>query len=68
MSARLYSAFTNVREYFTPVPTGPSTFKETGNITAAEFITAGDYLVSKFPTWTWYPLSPLYAHTLTTLL
>jgi len=51
---RLHSAFSNIREYITPVPTGPSTFKDTGNITAEEFIKAGDYLVDKFPTWSWY--------------
>jgi ubiquitin-like-conjugating enzyme ATG3 len=57
---RLHSAFTNIREYITPVPSGPSTFKETGNITAEEFLQAGDYLVDKFPTWTWYDnLDPL---------
>jgi ubiquitin-like-conjugating enzyme ATG3 len=57
--SRFYSAFTNIREYITPVPTGPSTFRETGQITAEEFIEAGDYLVNKFLTWSWYtPPSP----------
>jgi len=51
---RLTSAFTNIREYITPAPTGPSTFRDTGNITVEEFIEAGDYLVNKFPTWSWY--------------
>lgn len=50
---RLTSAFTNFREYITPAPTGPSSFRETGNITTEEFIEAGDYLVNKFPTWSW---------------
>jgi len=54
---RLHSAFSNIREYITPAPTGPSTFRETGNITTEEFIEAGDYLVHKFPTWSWYVLS-----------
>jgi ubiquitin-like-conjugating enzyme ATG3 len=53
---RLHSAFSNIREYITPAPTGPSTFRETGNITTEEFIEAGDYLVHKFPTWSWYTL------------
>jgi len=52
-AASLYSTFTNIREYLTPVPSGPSTFKETGSITAAEFVEAGDELVKKFPTWSW---------------
>jgi ubiquitin-like-conjugating enzyme ATG3 len=55
---RLYSTFTSIRESITPVATGPSTFRETGNITVEEFVEAGDYLVSKFPTWSWYVTSP----------
>jgi ubiquitin-like-conjugating enzyme ATG3 len=51
--SRLYSTFTNIREYITPVATGPSTFRETGQITVEEFVQAGDYLVNKFPTWSW---------------
>ena len=51
---RFHSAFSNFREYITQVPAGPSTFRETGNITADEFLQAGDYLVNKFPTWSWY--------------
>jgi len=58
MSARIYSAFTNIREYITPVSTGSSTFIETGQITVEEFVEAGDYLVKKFPTWTWYIAPP----------
>ena len=56
---RLYSTFTSIRETITPVPTGPSTFRETGNITVDEFVEAGDYLVNKFLTWNWYrPIPP----------
>src|SRR5271169_4087489 len=51
--SRLYSTFTNFREYITPVATGASTFRETGQITVEEFVQAGDYLVNKFPTWSW---------------
>jgi hypothetical protein len=47
----LSPAFRDIREYITPVPTGPSTFIETGNIPAEEFVVAGDYLVDKLPTW-----------------
>jgi ubiquitin-like-conjugating enzyme ATG3 len=54
MLSNLYSTFTNLREQITPAPTGPSTFRETGRITVEEFVVAGDYLVSRFPTWSWY--------------
>lgn len=40
------------REYLTPV-SHVSSFKATGQITPEEFVTAGDYLVYKFPTWSW---------------
>jgi ubiquitin-like-conjugating enzyme ATG3 len=30
-----------------------STFRATGQITPLEFVLAGDYLVYKFPTWSW---------------
>ena len=30
-----------------------STFRETGQITPEEFVQAGDYLVYKFPSWSW---------------
>ena len=30
-----------------------STFRNTGQITPEEFVLAGDYLVYKFPTWSW---------------
>jgi ubiquitin-like-conjugating enzyme ATG3 len=32
---------------------GTSTFRSTGQITPEEFVLAGDYLVYKFPTWSW---------------
>lgn len=41
-----------MREYLTPV-SNTSTFRTTGEITPDEFVTAGDYLVEKFPTWSW---------------
>lgn len=42
----------NLREYLTPV-THKSSFSKTGQITPEEFVAAGDYLVEKFPTWSW---------------
>uniref|UniRef100_A0A060TAF3 Autophagy-related protein 3 n=1 Tax=Blastobotrys adeninivorans TaxID=409370 RepID=A0A060TAF3_BLAAD len=45
------------REYLTPV-SHVSSFKSTGQITPEEFVIAGDYLVNKFPTWTWASASP----------
>jgi ubiquitin-like-conjugating enzyme ATG3 len=30
-----------------------SSFRQTGTLTPAEFVLAGDYLVYKFPTWSW---------------
>lgn len=49
------SSLRDWREYLTPV-NHVSSFKKTGEITPEEFITAGDYLVYKFPTWSWYVL------------
>lgn len=40
------------RDRLTPV-THTSTFRTTGQITPEEFILAGDYLVYKFPSWSW---------------
>ncbi|KAF9483160.1 hypothetical protein BDN70DRAFT_828114 [Pholiota conissans] len=41
-----------VREYLSPV-LKESKFKEHGRITPEEFVAAGDFLVYKFPVWTW---------------
>ncbi|KAG5365749.1 Autophagy-related protein 3 [Yarrowia sp. B02] len=46
------AAASSLREYLTPV-SNTSTFRTTGEITPDEFVTAGDYLVEKFPTWSW---------------
>lgn len=40
------------RDHLTPV-THTSTFRSTGQITPEEFVLAGDYLVYKFPSWSW---------------
>jgi ubiquitin-like-conjugating enzyme ATG3 len=61
MLSNIYSTFTNLREQITPAPTGLSTFRETGRITVEEFVEAGDYLVSRFPTWSWYTLTTTYS-------
>ncbi|KAK9370789.1 autophagocytosis associated protein [Lipomyces kononenkoae] len=49
---RLQSTLSSWREYLSPV-SHVSTFKQTGEITPEEFVLAGDYLVYKFPTWSW---------------
>lgn len=48
----LRSKFRELREYLTPI-SHVSTFDTSGEITPEEFILAGDYLVYKFPTWSW---------------
>ena len=48
----LHSALDSLRDKWAPI-THTSTFRSTGQITPAEFILAGDYLVYKFPTWSW---------------
>jgi ubiquitin-like-conjugating enzyme ATG3 len=49
---KLVSVFHSAREYLSPLAT-ESKFQETGCITVDEFVRAGDYLTSKFPTWQW---------------
>ncbi|CAI4218301.1 unnamed protein product [Parascedosporium putredinis] len=48
----IYSTVNTLRDRYTPVAT-TSTFRKTGEINPNEFEEAGDYLVSKFPTWSW---------------
>lgn len=48
----LHSTLSRVRDYLTPA-SNISNFAETGQISPEEFVTAGDYLVNKFPTWSW---------------
>lgn len=53
----LHSTLDKVREW-APV-SHTSTFRENGQITPEEFVAAGDYLVYKFPTWSWADASPV---------
>ena len=46
------SKLSSLREYLTPINYS-SNFRRTGEISPAEFVKAGDYLVYKFPTWEW---------------
>lgn len=58
MSHLLHSTFSRVRDYLTPA-NNTSNFTTTGQISPEEFVTAGDYLVQKFPTWSWGTVSDL---------
>lgn len=53
----IHSALERVRE-FAPA-SHKSTFRANGEITPDEFVAAGDYLVYKFPTWSWADASPI---------
>ncbi|KAK3366694.1 putative autophagy protein [Lasiosphaeria ovina] len=53
----LYSTVNSIRDRYAPV-SHTSTFRKTGEITPAEFVAAGDYLVFKFPTWSWADAEP----------
>lgn len=53
----LYSTVNSLRDKYTPVTT-TSTFRKTGQITPEEFLAAGDYIVFKFPTWSWADADP----------
>jgi ubiquitin-like-conjugating enzyme ATG3 len=48
----LQSQFWTIRDYLSPV-LKESKFKESGCITPEEFVLAGDFLVYKFPVWSW---------------
>ncbi|KAG6865478.1 hypothetical protein C0991_002190 [Blastosporella zonata] len=48
----IQSQFWAVRDYLSPV-LKESKFKEHGRITPEEFVAAGDFLVYKFPVWSW---------------
>ncbi len=53
----LYSTVNTLRDRYTPAK-HTSTFRKTGEITPEEFVAAGDYLVYKFPTWSWADAAP----------
>ncbi|KAK4102752.1 hypothetical protein N658DRAFT_494789 [Parathielavia hyrcaniae] len=48
----IYSTVNSLRDRYTPA-SHTSTFRKTGEITPEEFVAAGDYLVFKFPSWSW---------------
>ena len=48
----LRSTAATLLDKYTPV-SHTSTFRNTGQITPEEFVAAGDYLVFKFPSWSW---------------
>jgi ubiquitin-like-conjugating enzyme ATG3 len=48
----IHSALDKLRDTYAPI-SHTSTFRTTGQITPDEFLLAGDYLVYKFPTWSW---------------
>lgn len=54
----IYSTVNTFRDKYTPV-THTSTFRKTGEITPEEFVAAGDYLVFKFPSWSWADAEPV---------
>ncbi|KAK7525677.1 autophagy-related protein-like protein 3 [Phyllosticta citricarpa] len=46
------STLNTLRDTYAPI-THTSTFRATGQITPEEFVAAGDFLVYKFPSWSW---------------
>lgn len=54
----LHSALDKLRDNYAPLAT-QSTFRQTGQITPEEFLLAGDFLVYKFPSWSWADASTL---------
>ncbi|OJD31983.1 autophagocytosis protein [Diplodia corticola] len=48
----LRSTLNTLRDTYAPV-SHTSTFRQTGQITPEEFVAAGDFLVYKFPSWSW---------------
>lgn len=53
----IHSTLDRVRDTWAPIK-HTSTFRNTGQITPEEFVLAGDYLVYKFPTWSWADAEP----------
>lgn len=50
----IHSTLDALRDRYAPV-THTSSFRSTGQITPEEFVHAGDFLVYKFPSWSWSP-------------
>ena len=48
----IHSALDKVRDRYAPI-SHTSTFRQTGQLTPDEFVLAGDFLVYKFPSWSW---------------
>lgn len=48
----IHSALDTIRDRYAPI-SHTSTFRSTGQITPDEFVLAGDFLVFKFPSWSW---------------
>ena len=48
----IHSTLDTLRDRWAPI-SHTSTFRSTGQVTPEEFVLAGDYLVYKFPTWSW---------------
>ena len=48
----IHSALDKVRDRYAPI-SHTSTFRETGQLTPEEFALAGDFLVYRFPSWSW---------------
>ena len=48
----IHSVLDTVRDKYAPITT-TSTFRQTGQITPEEFLEAGDFLVHRFPSWSW---------------
>ncbi|KAH0289273.1 hypothetical protein M436DRAFT_73318 [Aureobasidium namibiae CBS 147.97] len=51
MYSYIHSALDTIRDYAKPSTT--SNFRETGKLTPDEFVLAGDFLTSKFTSWSW---------------
>ncbi|PNS19492.1 Autophagy-related protein 3 [Sphaceloma murrayae] len=48
----IHSTLDRLRDTYAPLSTS-STFRSTGQITPEEFLLAGDFIVYKFPSWSW---------------
>ena len=51
----LYSTYKSIAESIMPTLSSTNDFRKTGKLTPEEFVQAGDFLIHKFPMWTWKP-------------